>query len=81
MIILRYFFLFLHENICCGYLLEAPCQGASNEYPQHTFLWRTGENYPIIITKYSPLDNSSESETSKLLCMLPQSLGMYARGP
>ena len=20
----RYFFLFLHENICCGYSLEAP---------------------------------------------------------
>ena len=26
------FFLFLHENICCGYSLEAPRQGASNEY-------------------------------------------------
>ena len=24
--------LFLHENICCGYSLEAPRQGASNEY-------------------------------------------------
>ena len=32
-----------------------PRWGASNEYPQHTFLWRTGENYPIIITKYSSL--------------------------
>ena len=26
------FFLFLHENICCGYSLEAPHRGASNEY-------------------------------------------------
>ena len=26
------FFLFLHENICCGYSLEAPCHGASNKY-------------------------------------------------
>ena len=26
------FFLFLHKNICCGYSLEAPFQGASNEY-------------------------------------------------
>ena len=26
------FFLFLHENICCGYSLEAPRRGASNEY-------------------------------------------------
>ena len=25
-------FLFLHENICCGYSLEAPRQGAFNEY-------------------------------------------------
>ena len=25
-------FLFLHENICCGYSLEAPRRGASNEY-------------------------------------------------
>ena len=23
-----------------GYSLEAPYQGVSNEYPQHTFLWR-----------------------------------------
>ena len=34
------FFLFLHENICCGYSLEAPRGGASNEYPQHMFSWR-----------------------------------------
>ena len=30
-------FLFLHKNICCGYSLEAPRRGASNEYPQHMF--------------------------------------------
>ena len=30
-------FLISHENICCGYSLEAPQQGASNEYPQHMF--------------------------------------------
>ena len=32
-----------------------PCWGASNEYSKHKFLWRTGENYPTIITKYSSL--------------------------
>ena len=32
-----------------------PHWGASNEYPQHMFSWRTGENCPIIIIKYSPL--------------------------
>ena len=34
------FFLFLDENICCGFSLEAPRQGASNAYPQHKFLSR-----------------------------------------
>ena len=34
------FFLFLPKNICCGYLLEAPHRGTSNEYPQHMFLGR-----------------------------------------
>ena len=38
------FFLFLHENICCGYSLETPRWGASNEYPQHTFSWRNKKN-------------------------------------
>ena len=28
---------FLHEYICCAYSLEAPQQGASNEYQQHMF--------------------------------------------
>ena len=27
-----------HENICCGYSLELPRRGHSNEYPQHMFL-------------------------------------------
>ena len=26
------------------YSLEAPRRGASNEYPQHMFLWRSKEN-------------------------------------
>ena len=38
------FFLFLHENICCGYSLEAPRRGTSDEYPQHMFLWRNKKN-------------------------------------
>ena len=37
----KLFFLFLHENICCWYSSEVPHQGASNEYPQHNFLWKT----------------------------------------
>ena len=47
-----HFSLFLHKNICCEYSLESPCPSSSNEYPQHMFLRRTIENYPLIITKY-----------------------------
>ena len=28
-------YLQIHENISCGCSLEAPCQGTSNDYPQH----------------------------------------------
>ena len=38
MIILGSFSPVLHKNICCGYSLEAPHRGSSNEYPQHMFL-------------------------------------------
>ena len=30
-------FLFFHDNVCCGYSLEAPQRGASKEYPQDIF--------------------------------------------
>ena len=42
--------LFLHENICCGYSLEAPYLGTSY-YPQ-IMLWRN-QNYLRITTNYS----------------------------
>ena len=32
-------------------------KATSNECPQHVSLWRFGENYPKIITKYSSLIN------------------------
>ena len=31
------FFLFLLQNINCGYSLELPCRGGSKEYPQSMF--------------------------------------------
>ena len=36
------------QNIDCGYLLELPCWGSSNEYPQSMFLSRNKKNnvYP-----------------------------------
>ena len=37
------FFLFFHENML-WYSSEAPRRGASNEDPQHAFLWRDKKN-------------------------------------
>ena len=35
------------QNIDCGYSLEPPCRGGSNEYPKSMFLSRGGSNeYP-----------------------------------
>ena len=41
-------FLIFPQNICCGYSLEAPRRGASNEYPQHMFSWRNKKNINTI---------------------------------
>ena len=47
--------IFLYENICCGYSLEAPQRGASNEYPQHMFSWRNKKDISIFQTKKNAL--------------------------
>ena len=44
-LVFTYFSLFLHENIHCGYSLEAPCRGTSYEYPQHIFSYRNKYQY------------------------------------
>ena len=57
----RIVFLILHGNICCGYSLEAPCRGASNEYPQHMFSWRNIKNVMgHLILKHDSRDMVSE---------------------
>ena len=66
---------FLHKNICCGYSLESPCKHDSKEYTQHMFLWRTDENYSLIIIKYPPylfFCNQTKScfPAVKALCIL-----------
>ena len=38
------FFLLLHKNLRCGYSLEVPHWGISNEYPHHIFAWRNKKN-------------------------------------
>ena len=47
-------FLFLHKNICCGYSLEVPQRGTSNEYPQHMFLWSNKEKINTFGLKKAP---------------------------
>ena len=49
-IILGYFFSFLHKNIHCWYSLQVPDWGASNKYPRCMFLWRKlSQNYHRIL--------------------------------
>ena len=62
MIIRGLFSSVLHKNIRCGFSLELPRRSDSNEYPQYTFfslesprneypehmfLWRNKQNYPL----------------------------------
>ena len=42
---IQIFFLISAQNIDCGYLLEPPHRGGSNEYPQSMFLSRNKKNY------------------------------------
>ena len=37
------------RNICCGFSLEAPHRGASNEYPQQMFSWINDKNISLIL--------------------------------
>ena len=44
----------LYEELCCGYSLELPHWGASNEYPEHNYVfmenWRKlSQNYHQIL--------------------------------
>ena len=48
------FFLFLDENICCGYSLEVPQRGTSNEYPQHMFSSRNKKDISIFWMEKAP---------------------------
>ena len=46
-------FLISAQNIDCGYSLEPPRRGGSNEYPQSMFLSRSMKNIRIFIWKFS----------------------------
>ena len=53
---IHYFYLFLLKNIDCGYSLEPPHRGGSNEYPQSMFWAEIWKNIRIFIWKLSVLD-------------------------
>ena len=44
-------FLIPPQKICCGYSLEAPWRGASNEYPQHMLSLRNKKESNILVEK------------------------------
>ena len=47
------FFLFLLQNIDCGYSLEPPRRGGSNEYPQSMFWSKNKKNIKTFLMKFS----------------------------
>ena len=56
------FFLFLNKNICCGYSLEVPRRGTSNEYPQHMFLTRQEIKCQYFLVEKSALSAAMENK-------------------
>ena len=63
------FFLFLHKNITCGYSLEVPHRGTSNEYPQYMLCGEIFLKYFYFSTKTYVLirSHSLEAKTEVLL--------------
>ena len=59
---IHYFSYLAKKNIYCGYSLEPPRRGGSNEYPQSMFwveIWKISdffflsENFPFLVVKFS----------------------------
>ena len=60
-------FLFLDENICCGYSVEVPQRGASNEYPQHMFSSRNKKNIDTFWLKKHLIKSYVRTSPDKIL--------------
>ena len=60
-------FSFLHENLCCGFTLEAPHGDASDEYPKHTFLLRIKKNIMWILP---PIFIPTHDATTQFVIMI-----------
>ena len=81
-------FLFLRENICCGYSLEAPRRGASNEYPQHMFFREIRKilcGYPLLSEAMFSLPQNEDrymySQPSLLGCLGVAKVSGYLTSP
>ena len=64
-------FLFLDENICCGYSLEAPRRGASNEYHNICFHWEIRKilcGYPLLSVALIQIKCFSSYTRNRILC-------------
>ena len=50
---MQYIFLFFAQSIDCGYTIELPRRGGSNEYPQSMFWSKSKENMstPVLLYK------------------------------
>ena len=73
------FFLFLLQNIDCGYSLEPPRQGGSNVYPQFMFSAKKTEKYQTFSTENLHFYNFTENLCimhGHVFVMLP-SLGAF----
>ena len=67
-------FLFLHKNVCSGYLLEAFCQGASKEYCNIFFQEETrninSKNVKALLMRTITYISEKKRETSIEKCAL-----------
>ena len=63
---------FVHENIYCGYSLEVPHWGTSNEYPQYMFSWRNKKNISDLWLK-----KGMHQENKKKLCYVYLAVTAY----
>ena len=62
-------FLFLHENICCGYSLAVPQQSTSNEYVTYVFIEKKEKK------QYFSVEKSTLSEAMSDYMNVPVALG------
>ena len=63
------FYLFLLQNIDCGYSIEPPCQGGSNVYPQ-SVLSKNIKNNKNFLKKFSNFSaEKTDKQKTSIYCM------------